>query len=74
MIPKQRLLTNKIEYTAAEKSAAFSLRKDIESTGVLWYNIYVKYTAQKHKEKDNEKTNADNIIRADADKLCGYKQ
>ena len=51
-----------------------SLRKDIESTGVLWYNIYVNYTAQKHKEKDNEKTNADNIIRAYADRLCGYKQ
>ena len=36
--------------------------------------IYVNYTAQKHKEKDNEKTNADNIIRAYADKLRGYKQ
>jgi hypothetical protein len=59
---------------AAEKSAASMLCKDIESTGVLWYNIYVNYTAQKHKEKDNEKTNADNIIRAYADKLCGYKQ
>ena len=50
------------------------LHNDIESTGVLWYNIYVNYTAQKHKEKDNEKTNADNIIRAYADKLCEYNQ
>lgn len=49
MIPKQRLLTNKIEYKAAEKSAAYSLRNNIERTGVLWYNIYVNYTAQKHR-------------------------
>ena len=34
----------------------------------------MNYTVQKNKEKDNEKTNADNIIRAYADKLCGYKQ
>ena len=68
------MTTSQILYWAAEKSAAYSLRKDIESIGVLWYNIYMNYTAQKHKEEDNEKTNADNIIRAYADKLCGYKQ
>lgn len=72
MIIEQRLFI--IKSKAADKSAAYSLRKDIERTGVLWYNIYVNYTAQKNKEKDNEKTNADNIIRAYADKLCGYKQ
>ena len=45
-LQKKREAKNKEK--AAEKSAAYSLRKDIESMGVLWYNIYVNYTAQKH--------------------------